>query len=537
MRSPCSRRRTHVLAAAVIGITASLLAPLAPAAGGTTTLCVGYRGCAQEGKGSGGYAKANDRMYWQMYAGHNCTNYVAFRMVRRGMANQRPWSGSGNATHWGTELRHRTDQRPGVGSVAWWKAGTGRGGRTGHIAHVEKVVSPSEIVVSQDSWGGDFSWARITKGDGWPTGFIHLRDTPLRSTQPPAVSGPLRVGERVTASRGAWRVRPTSVRYRWLVGGQAVNGADTRTLQVSRRMLGKRLQVRAAATRLGYPRSVVTSRATRRVQPGLISVARRPALTGRAQVGHALRVSPGSWSPRPQRLSYRWQADGKPIRGATSRTLSLGAGRAGARIAVEVTARRPGYEPVARTLRARERVAAGSLRLSTRPRLSGTPRRGEELRVRAGSTSPHAPVRRVRWLRDGRPIKGATSRTYRLGVADLGHQVRAAVSHKRDGYARLTALSPPTRPVRTTPRVTVTADRRGDTIRLTVTGRGAGRPLTTGVAVTRSGRVLDRDMMRRGRAVLRLTGLRPGRRAVRVVVGTTPTTERYLVTRTLRIRR
>jgi hypothetical protein len=44
------------------------------------------------------------------------------------------------------------------------------------VAYVEKVVSPTEIIVSQDSWGGDFSWARITKdGKGWPNGFVHFR--------------------------------------------------------------------------------------------------------------------------------------------------------------------------------------------------------------------------------------------------------------------------------------------------------------------------------------------------------------------------
>ena len=29
-------------------------------------------------------------MYWRMYAGHNCTNYVAYRLIQTGMPDSRP---------------------------------------------------------------------------------------------------------------------------------------------------------------------------------------------------------------------------------------------------------------------------------------------------------------------------------------------------------------------------------------------------------------------------------------------------------------
>src|SRR5919206_3065113 len=80
----CPMRSRHhtrpaLAAAAVLAVATTLLAPPPVASGEVTTLCTGYEGCQREGKGSAGYARANDRMYWQMYAGHNCTNYVAFR--------------------------------------------------------------------------------------------------------------------------------------------------------------------------------------------------------------------------------------------------------------------------------------------------------------------------------------------------------------------------------------------------------------------------------------------------------------------------
>jgi surface antigen len=443
MRPTYLPHRTGVAVAAVIGVAAALLAPVTPATAAITTTCTTYKGCAKEGKGSGGYARANHRMYWQMYSGHNCTNYVAFRMVRRGMPNRRPWSGPGNATHWGSEMPRRTDKRPAVASVAWWRAGSGPGGSTGHVAFVEKVTR-SGIVVSQDSWGGTFSWARVSRGSGWPDGFIHLKDARLKGTRAPEIAGARRVGSRLTASKARWATRPASVSYRWQVGGRTLRHADTRSLRLERRMIGKRVQVRAVARRLGYPRSVVASQVTKRIARGRFSLEHSPALDGRPRVAHTIRVSGGSWSPRPDRVRYRWFVDGKRIRSVSTRKLRIPARFVRSRIAVTVTARRPGYAPMTRTLRTGSRVAPGRLHLSSGPRIRGVARRGETLRIRRGQTTRPAFERRVQWLRDGRPVKGADGRRYQLRRKDLGHRIRAQVSYRRSGYRPLTVVTAPT---------------------------------------------------------------------------------------------
>ncbi len=55
----------------------------------------------------------------------------------------------------------------------------------GDVAYVERVVSPSEIYVSEDNWGGDFRWRKITRSGGrWPQGFIHLKDVAAPSPGP-----------------------------------------------------------------------------------------------------------------------------------------------------------------------------------------------------------------------------------------------------------------------------------------------------------------------------------------------------------------
>ncbi len=34
-----------------------------------------------QGFSNAGYAAANQRSYWSMVTGHNCTNYVAYRVI------------------------------------------------------------------------------------------------------------------------------------------------------------------------------------------------------------------------------------------------------------------------------------------------------------------------------------------------------------------------------------------------------------------------------------------------------------------------
>ena len=97
-----SRTLRLACALALGGLLLSLLPLLGPAQAITSGyLCTGYTACKNAGYPNAGYAANNHRMYWRMYSGHNCTNYVAYRMVKAGMPNVRPWSGGGNATNWG----------------------------------------------------------------------------------------------------------------------------------------------------------------------------------------------------------------------------------------------------------------------------------------------------------------------------------------------------------------------------------------------------------------------------------------------------
>lgn len=155
---------------------------ISPAQAAFTSLCTGYDSCSRQGMSNYGYQASSSTSYWRMTPGHNCTNYVAYRLVKNGMPNTRPWSSTGNAYNWGIANAAKTNKTPTVGSVAWWGANAAPMGASGHVAYVEKVVSADEIIISEDNWGGDFHWRRVTRASYWPSGFIHFKDVKADSS-------------------------------------------------------------------------------------------------------------------------------------------------------------------------------------------------------------------------------------------------------------------------------------------------------------------------------------------------------------------
>lgn len=168
-------RRPLSLLATVLALLVSTVGLAGPAHSSEwIVLCTGYDACQSAGYPNAGYPANSSTSYWSQSTGHNCTNYVAYRLVQNGLPNTRPASLSGNALNWGPSFPSQTDTSPAVGSVAWWDSSYSS---TGHVAYVEQVLSSSEIIVSEDNWGGDFRWRRVTlTGGGWPKGFIHLDD-------------------------------------------------------------------------------------------------------------------------------------------------------------------------------------------------------------------------------------------------------------------------------------------------------------------------------------------------------------------------
>ena len=502
-------------------------------------LCYGYADCRDKGMGNDGYARNNRTMYWQMYAGHNCTNYAAYRMVRSGLPNERPWSGGGNATYWGTSMPRITDDVPRVGAVTWWRANTGPAGSAGHVGYVERVVSKDEIVISQDSWGGDFSWAVVTRGSGnWPSGFIHFNDVPLVNRAAPTIEGIAKVGSVLRSTAGTWRPSDVDVRYQWYADGAKLRLSTHPSIRLTDARLGQRLTVTTTATKLGYPTRSATSAATAAVLPGQLLNQSAPTLSGEAKVDSTLTLNTGRWNPRPDDLTVQWFADGQPIEGvaADATELSLTPDLVGTTISATVTANRTGYQPVSADTAPTEPVAPGTFWITTPPSLLGTVELGQTLTVQAGGYQPTDATVEYQWLRDGAPIEGADESDYKVTNLDLGARISARVTLSRAGYTTTSVDSPATGVVKTTPRIGVRLERIRHRIRVVVTVTAPGVETVSGPVTVRIADVAKEVVLRpNGTAGVTLRGMEPGVRTLTVRYAGSHTVRRAVLTRDVRV--
>lgn len=426
--------RTRI--AFVVLLFAALLVPAAPAQAASTVVCTGYSSCDSQGYPHAGYASAKNTSYWNMYTGTNCTNYVAYRLVTtNGMANKRPASGVGNARDWGTAMSSVTNSTPVVGAVAWW-------GKTGnHVAYIERVVSSSEIWVSESNWSGAFDWRKVTKsGGGWPDGIIHFADRSMANKTVPAISGTVRVGGAVTASTGTWSPAAEGYSFQWRADGVAIAGATGKDFTPAAAEQGKALTVAVTAARTSYPASTAVSPAVT-VAPGALTPTVSPTISGTLRFGGTLTASSGTWSPTVTSFTYQWIVDGADVTGATATTFKPRAGDVGKTVSLRVRAAKTGYSAVFATSQPTAALGAAPVSVTAKPAVSGTAKVGQPLTASTGTWSRTELSFGYQWLVDGVPVTGATSSTFSPRSGDLGGTVSVDVTARRPGYATTTSRS------------------------------------------------------------------------------------------------
>lgn len=146
----------------------------APAEAASSTICSGFASCVSKAKSDAGYGPVHTQSFWNMRPGHNCTNYVAYRLTH-GRTTARP-PGTGDAGTWAAAARAYkipVTSTPSVGAVAWWSKDAVTTKYSGHVAYVERVYSNGSIDISEDNLDGTFRWRRVSPGGGWPSAFIH----------------------------------------------------------------------------------------------------------------------------------------------------------------------------------------------------------------------------------------------------------------------------------------------------------------------------------------------------------------------------
>ena len=170
-----------------------------------------------------------------------------------------------------------------------------------------------------------------------------------------------------------------------------------------------------------------------------------PTTDGTAAYRSRLVADPGTWSATSPTYAYRWLRDGRAIAGATGSRYRPVLADIGSDIAVRVTATQDGESGVA-TSRER-RVRRATLDLERRPAISGTRRYLHRLTVSAPRWQQRVATIRYRWLRDGKPIAGATGRRYTAGHRDVGHRLSVRASAVKKGYRTGLATSRRTRSI------------------------------------------------------------------------------------------
>lgn len=175
------KKTAGLIAVGLIGLGAAL-GSATPAQAKVTTQC-----SSSSFKCDTAYGKVAQKSYWTMAPGHNCTNYVAYRLIQDGMPKKITWLH--NAGDWAREAKQKgflVDKNPTVGSVAQWNNGAGGMSSAGHVAYII-AVTPNSITVAEDNYSsGPMAIRTITTNDpGYPSNIIHF--TPASLGTPTAV--------------------------------------------------------------------------------------------------------------------------------------------------------------------------------------------------------------------------------------------------------------------------------------------------------------------------------------------------------------
>lgn len=270
-----------------------------------------------------------------------------------------------------------------------------------------------------------------------PTGTVAL-GTPIVGT--PTISGTAKAGLRLTAVPGTWGPGVVTLSYQWLRNGVPIARAINSSYTLVGADVGTVISVSITGNQAGYTTGTAISAGTPPVASGTL-VTRMPVISGTPKVGAVLTAIHGTWGPGTVTLSYQWLRNGAPIAGATAVRYTVVPDDVGAVIAVSVTGTELGFITATVTSRPTAPVALGTL-TAPAPRITGVLVVGNLLTATTGSWGPAPVTLSYQWLRNGTPIAGAVSATYRLVTADYHTVLTVRVTGTKLGYATVTKTSP-----------------------------------------------------------------------------------------------
>jgi len=319
----------------------------------------------------------------------------------------------------------------------------------------------------------------------------HLTSTPV-----PLIQGAPKVGVALTVVPGTWDDGAT-LAYQWLADGVAISGATGATYSPTANTVGSTITVTVTGTKTAYAPLSTTSTATAKVASGSLVATPVPTITGTVQVGKVVKAATGTWDAGTS-LRIQWLRDGKAIAGANGGSYTVAAADLAHALAVSVTGSKKGYASLTTTSRSTASVVVGTLSATPVPVVTGTVRVGRTLTAATGTWDTGTALK-TQWLRDGKPITGATGTAYKLIAADNGHTLTVTVTGSKAGYATVIRTSRAT--------ASIAAGTLSATPVPVVTGTAqVGRTLTATTGTWDSGTALKIQWLRDGKAIAGATG-------------------------------
>ena len=321
--------------------------------------------------------------------------------------------------------------------------------------HISVHIEYTDFLGNQESINSD---ATAAIGDG---------TTPI-PPQPPAqnhapsgnlmISGEAKIGQTLSVrSTLADEDGMGTVTYRWLADGKEIGVGASYTLTEAEK--GKTITVKAEYTDGKGTAESVSSTATAAVEDAAPSPQPNPnpqppvqnhapsgnlMISGEAKIGQTLSVrSTLADEDGMGTVTYRWLADGKEIGVGASYTLTEAEKGKTITVKAEYTDGKGTAESVSSSATAAVEDAAPSPQPNPNPQppapspnqqgtveISGEAKVGATLTAKVSDADGYSADKvHYQWLRDGQPIKEATSSSYTLGKDDAGHKISVRATY------------------------------------------------------------------------------------------------------------
>jgi large repetitive protein len=296
---------------------------------------------------------------------------------------------------------------------------------------------------------------------------ISAENAPV-NTSAPSISGSAVQGATLTASNGGWSGTSITFTYQWFRcdshgdGCAAIGGANAQSYVSSSADVGHTVKVEVTATNSSGSGTATSGSSSMIVTSGgLPANTQVPTLSGATNEGATLTLSQGTWQGTGLAFGFGWQrcdANGdscSTIAGATGTKYTLARADVGNRIRGAVIASNESGSTTAYTPLS---AIVGSLLEpvnTSLPTITGAAAVGHVLSAGTGAWSGSTPFQfYYQWARSNSkggfdPIAQATSTTYKLTSADLGHQLFVQIK-AQNKYGPAWADSKPTSTVTAT---------------------------------------------------------------------------------------